>query len=187
MSRDLTLVLAWLSGDKEAGKKLIAENYEKVLRLVTSRLSLYSPGLSSDAEDITQEAFSRALEKIEDYNGTTLFCTWVFGFAVNCIRENIREKSKINKLEEKILTLPSTIDSELLNPETIFIKKVEVESVRYSFLSLKLEYQEIIYLRLYLGLSYKEIALEKRKSISSLESLFRRAMTAFEREYKKNN
>ena len=73
MSRDLTLVRAWLAGDIEARERLFNESYVKVLKWVATKIQPTSPNYRDLVYEIAHEAFSRAFEKLEDYNGSSLF------------------------------------------------------------------------------------------------------------------
>lgn len=181
--QDYLLVQAWLAGDKEVGNRLINSSYSKVLKQVAFRVKAWFPGLQEYIEDVTQEAFSRAFDKIEQYNGSALFSTWVCGFIKYCLNEKQRENKKNTDLGNRIVEKVFPVSEEYEDPEETLINKEECEVVRESFLSLSLEHQEIIYLRLILGMPYKEISAELGKSVDSLESLFRRAIKALRKTF----
>jgi RNA polymerase sigma-70 factor, ECF subfamily len=75
---DHSLVQACRMGQTEAFGALVRRYqqrlYPTVLRLV---------GCAEDAEDILQDAFIRAFEKLDQFHGESSFYTWVYRIAVN--------------------------------------------------------------------------------------------------------
>lgn len=65
-------------GDREAFGRLVAEHQDRVFNACW-RLC----GNRADAEDLTQEAFVRALQSIDRFGGRSRFYTWVFRIAMN--------------------------------------------------------------------------------------------------------
>lgn len=185
LCNDYLLLQSWLLGDRTAGKLLVIKSYEKVQNQVAFRLNHSIPDFQNIVKDITQEAFTRAFEKIDRYNGSTLFSTWVVGFASNCIHERFREIKRETSLVAKFEHTLFPVSEELSDPESVFISNDERQSIKKAFLSLPIQYQEIIYMRLELGISYKEISRELNKSVESLESTFRRALNALRNELMK--
>lgn len=188
--RDLTLVQAWLNGDKEAGRILVGESYDRVLNWAFKLIYHYSiPEGQTLAGEITNEAFERALRKIKDYDASSRFYTWVCGFVGNCLKEYCRKHAKYIVMDESQGTNAFLFEAEFSSysdPETTYIHKEEYEAVKEAFFALKKEYQDILYKRLILEMSYKEISVTTEKSVEALESIFRRALVALRNEFQKN-
>ena len=70
------------SGDAEAAEAFVREHYPAVLRLAT-RLA----GRTEDAEDIAQEAFLAARQKIGTYRGGSSLRTWIHKITFNEYRQ----------------------------------------------------------------------------------------------------
>ena len=51
-------------------------------------------GNRQDAEDLAQETFLRAKNKIETFKGSSTFKTWIFAIATNLSRDHLRVKSR---------------------------------------------------------------------------------------------
>lgn len=49
-------------------------------------------GSESDAEDLAQEAWCRAIEKFDSYRGDSAFRTWLISILINCYREMLRRR-----------------------------------------------------------------------------------------------
>src|SRR3954453_15785862 len=74
---DLSLVDACRAGQTEAFGVLVRKYqdrlYPTILRLV---------GLPEDAQDVLQDAFIRAFEKLEQFHGESSFSTWIYRIAL---------------------------------------------------------------------------------------------------------
>jgi RNA polymerase sigma-70 factor (ECF subfamily) len=75
--------------NEEEFDKIIQENGSKLksflYRFVTSK---------EDAEDIAQDAFVKAWEKIDTFTGKSSFKTWLFSIAVNLAKDHLRAKKR---------------------------------------------------------------------------------------------
>ena len=60
--------------------------YNMILRMCRSR---------EDAEELTQETFLRAFEKIETFNGRSRFYTWLYRIAVNMVLTRRRRGGRV--------------------------------------------------------------------------------------------
>jgi RNA polymerase sigma-70 factor (ECF subfamily) len=63
-------------------------------------LSVYRAALSlmknkSDAEDVAQEAFLKALRSLDEFRGEAKFSTWLISITVNEARSRLRRQSKL--------------------------------------------------------------------------------------------
>ncbi len=77
-SDDLSLVEACRAGRTEAFS-LLVQRYQGRLYPTIARLI----GSAEDAEDILQDAFVRAFEKLDQFQGDSSFYTWIYRIAVN--------------------------------------------------------------------------------------------------------
>ena len=77
-SDDLSLVEACRAGRTEAFS-LLVQRYQDRLYPTIARLI----GSAEDAEDILQDAFVRAFEKLDQFQGDSSFYTWIYRIAVN--------------------------------------------------------------------------------------------------------
>jgi len=75
---DLSLVNACRAGQTEAFGELV-RRYQDRLYPTIVRLA----GSPDDAQDVLQDAFIRAFEKLEQFHGESSFYTWIYRIAVN--------------------------------------------------------------------------------------------------------
>jgi RNA polymerase sigma-70 factor, ECF subfamily len=119
---------------------------------------------TTDAEDLTIEAFGKAFKKLDQYTPNYAFSTWLFKIASNNCIDYIRKQKKRalananSTNEENNLDLAQNIPSKGLDPEEHFIKAQKKEKVRAVVEKLKPHYKKLIELRYFEEYSYEEIA-----------------------------
>jgi len=84
---DAIAVERTLSGEREAYRVLVERHSRRVYRLA-HRMS----GNAHDAEEIVQEAFLRAYQKLEQFAGNANFGTWVYRIAANYAIDRMRQR-----------------------------------------------------------------------------------------------
>jgi RNA polymerase sigma-70 factor (ECF subfamily) len=93
------LVRRALDGDVDAFEQLYRENVNRVYAL-----SLRMTADEARAEDMTQEVFIRAWEKMSTFRGDSSFSTWLHRLAFNLIiqnrRSDIRRLARVSALPE---------------------------------------------------------------------------------------
>jgi RNA polymerase sigma-70 factor, ECF subfamily len=73
--------------DPELFRLLVERHQGRVFRLVAS---LLGPWVDLDAQDVTQEVFMRAHEKLADFRGEARFGSWLYRLAFNRALEHRR-------------------------------------------------------------------------------------------------
>lgn len=111
-----------------------------------------------EAEDITIKTFAKAFDKIDLYNERYNFKTWLISISKNIfldhIRKNRTETISINKTASEAYK----ISDESPSAEDQLIIEQNLVQLRNYIKLLKPHYQEIINLRYFREMSYKEIA-----------------------------
>jgi RNA polymerase sigma-70 factor (ECF subfamily) len=77
------------SGDERAFERLYRENLGRVYALC-----LRMTGDRTDAEELTQEAFVRAWQKIGSFRGESAFSTWLHRLTVNLVLTEFRTRQR---------------------------------------------------------------------------------------------
>jgi len=97
LEEESQLVIRSQNGDQVAYEKLYKANIGKVYALCL-RLS----GQKELAEDLTQESFIRAWQKIGSFRGESKFSSWLFRLSSNVVIGHLRKHSKwqIDSLDE---------------------------------------------------------------------------------------
>jgi len=111
-----------------------------------------------EAEDITIKTFSKAFDKINLYNERYNFKTWLISISKNIFLDHLRkqrtETISLNKKESEAYK----ISDESPSAEDQLIIEQNLVQLRNYIKQLKPHYQEIINLRYFREMSYKEMA-----------------------------
>lgn len=114
----------------------------------------------ADAEDIVIETFSKAFDKINNYNNEFGFNTWLIAIAKNVHIDMLRKKKSslfIDINDENDSHAFNVIDDSP-SAEDDLITKQNLSQLLNCIKQLKAPYQEVIQLRYFQEMSYQEIA-----------------------------
>lgn len=131
----------------------------------------------NDAEDITIQTFSKAFDKINSYNDKYVFKTWLITISKNIHIDLVRKhKSSINSRinsndEEAVYEIPD----ESPTPEDKIIREQNLAKLLKDIKKLKPHYQEVINLRYFQELSYKDISTELKEPMNNVKVKLLRA------------
>lgn len=85
---DVTAVARARDGDRDAFRTLVERHSRAVFRLA-HRMT----GNREDAEDIVQDAFTRAYRQLGQFESRSSFATWMHRITVNCAIDFLRSRS----------------------------------------------------------------------------------------------
>jgi RNA polymerase sigma-70 factor, ECF subfamily len=85
---DASAVERTLAGERDAYRVLVERHSRKVYRL-----AYRMTGNRHDAEEVVQEAFLRAYQKLQQFAGNANFGTWVYRIAANYAIDRMRQRS----------------------------------------------------------------------------------------------
>ncbi|MDA3850205.1 MAG: sigma-70 family RNA polymerase sigma factor [Spirochaetaceae bacterium] len=123
------------------------------------------------AEDITSETFLRAIEKEQSFDESKgSISSWLFAIARNLTTDYFRKKQLHLDIQD-IWDLKSS-DDVAVDVEN----QVQLEELRKILGSLKTLQREVIILRIWMDMPYKEIAQVLGKSEASLKMAFARTI-----------
>jgi len=123
------------------------------------------------AEDLTANCFTRALENITKYNPEKgSFSSWLYKIAKNTIYDHYRKMKYVSNIDD-IWDLSDKTDVEM-DIDT----KIQVEKVKKYLTKIKPEHREIIIMRLWDNLSYKEISEITGKAEGNCKVIFSRTI-----------
>ncbi|MEO8774165.1 MAG: sigma-70 family RNA polymerase sigma factor [Gelidibacter sp.] len=130
----------------------------------------------NDAEDITIQTFSKAFDKIDTYNEDYEFKTWLITISKNIHIDLLRKrKSSIQKSRHNDPDDFHNIVDESPSPEDKLITEQNLAKLLRDIKKLKPHYQEVINLRYFQELTYKEISEELNEPINNVKVKLLRA------------
>ncbi len=160
---DRDLIQRARRGDAEAFGELVVRYQTSVFnvcyRILHERL---------EAEDMTQETFLRARDRLDRFNEERAFAPWIRRVAANVCLNHLEAQKKTAPLDEEREA------NENARPESQVEARERSERIRSALASLPAHYRVVIELRHYQELSYEEIAAELHIPFSDVKShLFR--------------
>jgi len=183
---DNTLVLNFIGGDQSAIETLIQRHKNRVYTYIF--LIVKNQAL---AEDIFQDTFIKVIRSLKTgkYTENGKFISWVLRIAHNLIIDHFRK--------ERLLNTVSNEDSEfdLFNSSKFSDENIEEKlvfeqitaDIRRLIDELPDDQRQVIIMRHYLGLSFKEIAERTDVSINTALGRMRYALINLRKIIEKNN
>jgi len=173
---ELELVERARVGDGRAFSSLIQRYEGKIFRLAMNITQN-----REDAEDVLQEAFLKAYEHLDQFQGNSRFYTWIVRIAVNQALMKLRKRKSDRSvsLDEQIDTGEDTIVREIAawdpDPEQQYNQEELGEILTGAIDSLEPIYRTVFTLRDVDGLSTEETAEALELSIPAVKSRLLRA------------
>ncbi len=162
---DSFYIQKYLDGNSKAFDKLYKKYIEKIYKFV-----FYKTMHKESAEDLTSTVFFKALDNLEKFDDSkSKFQTWLFNIARNTVIDHYRTQKTNSNIED----FWSIADSNHL--ETTIGNNLKIEEVKKYLKTLTPEQREIVILRVWEGLSYKEIASIIGKSENACKVSFSRS------------
>jgi RNA polymerase sigma factor (sigma-70 family) len=157
MISDYELILRFIKGEQSCFEQLIHRHKSKVFAYI----SLYIRDQAL-AEDIFQDTFLKVIQSVKagKYSDNGKFLSWVMRIAHNLIIDHFRRIKQMNTISN------DNYDSDLFNSKRFAMDNVEDDmikrqiqkDVRRMISHLPDDQREVVILRHYAGLSFKEIA-----------------------------
>lgn len=167
---DDELVARGADGDDEAFRILVGRWEGPVFAFLSRML-----GSAEDAQDLTQETFLRVCREAGRYRATGQFRSWLFRIAGNQARSRLRRR----KIVQWIRFDPRRHDVPDEDQADRGLERADTRGlVRAALARLPDRQREAVVLRQYQEMSYREIADQLGTSVSAVESLLHRAMSA---------
>jgi RNA polymerase sigma-70 factor (ECF subfamily) len=168
------LVAAAKSGDHEAFERLVKAYQDRlfngIVQIVHSR---------DDAEDVVQDAFIQAYQKLASFRGKSSFYTWLYRIAVNLAFSSGRKRRTQVSLDQSY----DVVGNEPLDPSGSPSQRMErreqVGQIRRALASLSDEHRTVLVLRGIEGFDYETIAEVLNLNPGTVRSRIHRARTSF--------
>ena len=162
-------------------EELFAEYYPLVYGI-----GLKFTGSPEDAEDITQEVFTKVWKNLEAFNHNSSFKTWIYRIAVNvCIDSSRKPWKKYSKQSTELdAGLDAAEESRLPRDEKTAEEKLlvreEAARVRRAIARLKPHLRAVLVLKDLEEMSYEQISAVMGLSLGTISSRLNRARKALQ-------
>lgn len=157
-------------GDQKAFNDLLNTYWKEVYHFVLSKCQN-----DDEAEDITIRSFAKAFDRIQTFDENFQFKTWLFTIANNLYIDQLRKKKtetvSINKSHNEI----HRIIDEDPSPADQLIQEQNLAQLKAYIAQLKPHYQEVINLRYFQEMSYKEMAEKLDEPMNNIKVKLLRA------------
>ncbi|MBI4607401.1 MAG: sigma-70 family RNA polymerase sigma factor [Candidatus Rokubacteria bacterium] len=166
------LVPGLRAGRREAFEALVDRTYRMIYGLAARMV-----GHPEEARDIVQEVYLRSYQALPRYRGEASPGTWLYRIAVNVCLDHQRRRRPREALDETLsATNPSPLEASL-----------EAESARRlagSVMGLPPRQKVTLVLRVYQGLSFREIAELLDSPIGTVKANYHHALLRLRQEFR---
>jgi len=183
--QDYTFVVKAIDGQQDAYASLMTRYRGAIHQMMYKMV-----GNSEDANDLTQEAFTKAFNKLPSYEPRYAFSTWLFKIATNNCIDHIRKKRLVTLSIDETIKEDSdqqfsfNIRSSAPDPEQRLMKDQRLKMMRSLIGQLSTKYRQMIEMRFFQELSYDEIATELNIPLGTMKAQLFRAKEMLHNELK---
>lgn len=173
-----------VSGERGAAEALLGLHLDPLYEFVHYRLGADT----SRVEDVVQDTFLVALQRMNAFDGRSSIYTWLCGIAKNRIRMARRQRAG-RSLDEALESADPEIDAILAEiereplPDAVLERRETQELVGATLSSLPPDYRRALLEKYVEGLSVAQIAARAGKGDKATESTLTRARIAFARVF----
>jgi len=173
---DVALVEAAKNGDTAAFEQLVRQYENQVFRVAQ-----HITQNREDAEDIAQDVFLKAYQKLHQFQGNSKFSTWLVRIAVNesLMRLRRRKTAKTVSMDQDIQTEDGAIPRDFAewrpNPEEIYSQSELGDILRKTIQGLPPGFRTVFTLRDIENMSTEETAEALGLSVPAVKSRLLRA------------
>ena len=155
---DEELALLYTTGDNKAFDELLERNQQKLFNYIKFVVRDYEM-----ANDIFQDTFIKAIVKLQEgkYTDSGKFYYWLTRIAHNVIIDKLRRIKSEHIIEPNNDNDLNTLSNDALkegNRENEYVNAQIMDDVRHLMDSLPANQREVVYMRYYQDMSFKEIA-----------------------------
>lgn len=144
---DIEVVEKVKSGDKKSFSILVRRHQKSLFRM-----SMRFVKDSDVAEDVVQESFIKAYERLASFEARSSFRSWLFQIAINTAKNKLRDtKRNTTDIDDVPLAVAARAESNLIHVAVSDLIQTHVDALPF-------KQKTALTLRIYEDLSFKEIA-----------------------------
>ncbi len=182
---DAVLVSNYINGDEQSLSVLIKRHKQKIYSFI------YSKVFDRDiTEDVFQDTFIKVIRtlKLGKYNEEGKFLPWVMRIAHNLVIDHFRKNNRMPKFDNSNdFNIFSVLSDSTLNAEKSIIKNQVEEEVKRLIEELPEDQKEVLIMRMYNDMSFKEISENTGVSINTALGRMRYALINLRKVIDKHN
>jgi len=183
--KDAELVKSYIEGNENSLAILINRHKQKIYSFI------YSKVFDRDiTEDVFQDTFIKVIRTLKNgkYNEEGKFIPWVMRIAHNLVIDHFRKSNRIPKFDNSgEFNIFSVISDSSLNAEKKIIKNQVEEDLRRLIEELPEDQKEVLVMRMYSDMSFKEISENTGVSINTALGRMRYALINLRKVIDKHN
>ena len=171
---DSLLVSKYIEGNENALGVLIERHNQRIFSFIFSKV--YDKEISND---IFQDTFVKVIKTLKagKYNEEGKFLPWVMRIAHNLVIDHFRKGNRMPKFNDNgEFSIFSVLSDDSLNAETSIIKNQVETDVRSLVQELPNDQKEVLVMRMYNDMSFKEISKNTGVSINTALGRMRYAL-----------
>ena len=184
---DEALALLYIGGDNRAFDELLTRNQQKLYTYIM--FVVRDPEM---ANDVFQETFMKVISRLQEgkYTDSGKFSFWLTRIAHNIIMDSYRQQKSAHIVEPTEDNDLNKLRSESLmdiNRENEYVNSQILSDVRHLMDALPATQREVVYMRFYQDMSFKEIAETTGVSINTSLGRMRYALINMRRMAKQHH
>jgi RNA polymerase sigma-70 factor, ECF subfamily len=167
---DAQLIDEALAGDSAAFGQLVTRYQDRLYNTL-----VHVVGSADGAQDTLQDAFTQAYVKLESFQRTSAFYTWLYRIAMNLAISRRRRERPIASVDEARESLGREVVDAAAGPEARLEQQERAAQVRRALETLTAEHRTILILREIDGCDYTQIAEMLELPVGTVRSRLHRA------------
>lgn len=182
---DSTLIEHYLNGNEIALEYIINKHQQKIFNFIYSKV--HDRDIS---EDIFQETFIKVIKTLKNgvYNEEGKFLPWVMRISHNLVIDFFRKNNRIKTINSKEdIDIFQFISDGSPNAESVLVNDQIIKDIQKLIQELPDDQKEVLIMRLYRDMSFKEIAENTKVSINTALGRMRYAIINLRKLIKENN
>ncbi|WP_299889625.1 sigma-70 family RNA polymerase sigma factor [uncultured Lacinutrix sp.] len=183
--KDATLVSSYIKGDESSLEILIKRHKQRIYSFIYSKV--YDRDI---AEDVFQDTFIKVIRTLKKgkYNEEGKFLPWVMRIAHNLVIDHFRKSNRMPTFDNSgEFSIFSVLSDSSLNAEKTIIKNQVESDVRRLIEELPEDQKEVLVMRMYQDMSFKEISERTGVSINTALGRMRYALINMRKVIEKHN
>ena len=168
-----------LVADERAFRTLVNEHRSRLQSFIERNI-----GRCSDAEELTQQAFVEAARSIGSFRGESTLSTWLYGIAMNMVRNYLSRAPHRRYAFEDDGAL-ETIATEAANPEEQVGRRQLLARLAVELDALPAEMRDVLMLVAVDEVSYEDAAVMLSIPIGTVRSRASRARTVLRKRFER--